>query len=152
MSWSLAAIWYAFRPGESPPWAGWPSPSPARPADPRGQILPGQRLGIDLDPHGRLLAAADEDLADAVDLRDLLGQHAVGGVEHLRERQRPRLQRQDQDRRVGRVDLAVVRQARQVGGQLATGGVDGGLDVTRRRHHVAVEVELHASPWSSRAR
>ena len=51
-------------------------------------------------------------------------------------------EREDQDRRVGRVDLAVVRAERQVGRQLAAGGVDGRLHVARRRVDVAVEIEL----------
>ena len=73
---------------------------------------------------------------------DLLGQHAVGGVEHLRQRQRFGRQRQDQDRRVGRVDLAVVGAAGQVGRQLGPRRVDGRLNVARGGRHVAVQIEL----------
>ena len=58
------------------------------------------------------------------------------------ERQRVAGERQDHDRRVGRVDLAVGGARRQVGGQLAAGGVDRRLHVARRAIDVAIEVEL----------
>ncbi len=104
--------------------------------------MAGQRLLIDLDADRRLLSAADEDLSHAVDLGDLLGQHGVGGVEHLRQRERLRGEGEDQDRRVGRVDLAVVGEAGQVGRQLGERGVDGGLHVARGAGDVAIEIEL----------
>ena len=53
-----------------------------------------------------------------------------------------RRQRQDEDRRVGRVDLAVGGARRQVGRQLGRRGGDGRLDVARGAVDVAVEVEL----------
>ena len=59
-------------------------------------------VGIELDPHRRQRAAADIDLADAVDLREFLLQHGGRGVVDLAAAQRVRGQRQDQDRRVGR--------------------------------------------------
>ena len=55
---------------------------------------------------------------------------------------RLRRQRQDQDRRVGRIDLAVGRIARQVGRQIGARGVDRRLHVARGAVDVAVEVEL----------
>ncbi len=51
-------------------------------------------------------------------------------------------QRQDQDRRVGRIDLAVGRIAAQAGRQVGARRVDRGLHVTRRAVDVAVEAEL----------
>ena len=78
--------------------------------------MPARACGIDLDAHRGLLAAADEDLPDAVHLRDLLREDGVGGVEDLRQRQRVAREREDEDGRVGRVDLAVGRLERQVGG------------------------------------
>ena len=103
-----------------------------------------QRGRVDLDAHGRQRAAADVDLADALDLRQLLRQHArrdvvqarLVSVELARERE-------DHDRRVGRVHLAVARVVRQVRRQLAARGVDRGLHVARRRIDVAAQVELH---------
>ena len=49
----------------------------------------------------------------------------------------------DQDRRIGRIDLFVVRRRRQVLRKLAAGGIDRGLDVACGRIDVAAEVELH---------
>ena len=90
----------------------------------------GDELGrIDLDADRRLLLAADEHLGDAGDLADLLGELVVGVVVDLGQRQRVGGRREHQDRRVGRIDLAVGRRARQVLRQLAAGGVDRGLDV-----------------------
>ena len=51
-------------------------------------------------------------------------------------------QRQDQDRRIGWVDLAIGRIAGQVGRQLAAGGVDGGLHVAGGGVDIAVQIEL----------
>ena len=117
----------------------------------QGHPVAGQRLLIDLHAHGRLLAPADEHLTDARDLRDLLGQNAVGGVEHLGQLQRLRGEREDQDRRVGRVDLAVVGEARQVGRQLGERSVDGRLDVARGAGDVAIEIELQRDRGRARA-
>ena len=111
----------------------------------------GERRRIDLHAHRRLLPAADEHLPDAGDLRDLLREDGVGGVEDLRQRQRLRREREDQDRRVGRVDLAVVGARRQVRRQLAAGGVDRGLHVARGRVDVAVEIELQRDAGRCRA-
>ena len=77
-----------------------------------------------------------------VDLRDLLREHGVRGVEDLRERQRVARQREDEDRRVGGVDLAVRRLERQVRRQLAARRGDGRLDVARGGVDVPVEIEL----------
>ncbi|MGY3540200.1 hypothetical protein ACVIIY_004420 [Bradyrhizobium sp. USDA 4515] len=95
-----------------------------------------------IDAHGRQRAAADHDLADALDLRQLLRQHRGGGVVEIAARQRIRRQRQDQDRRVGRVDLAVGRIAAQAGRQVGPRRIDRGLHVARRAVDVAVQPEL----------
>src|SRR6185312_2613451 len=76
------------------------------------------------------------------ELRDLLREDGVARLEDLRQRQRLRAQRVDEDRRVGGVDLAVARAERQVGRQVAAGGVDGGLHVARGGLDVAIEIEL----------
>ena len=88
-------------------------------ADDRPEILERQAVGgerrrVGLDPHGRRLSAADADQPDARQLRDLLGKPGVRQVFDLRQRQRLRSERQRQDRRVGRVDLAVDRRVRQI--------------------------------------
>ena len=101
-----------------------------------------ERLRDQLDAHRRQRAAADHDLADAFDLRELLRQHGRGGVVELAAGQRVGGQRQDQDRRVGRVDLAIGRIAAQAGRQVGARGVDRGLHVARGAVDVAVEPEL----------
>ena len=110
-------------------------------------VLQRQALGdelrrIDLDADRGLLLAADEDLRDAGDLADLLGELGVDGVADGGQRQRVGRRRQQQDRRVGRVDLAVGRRRGQVLRQLAAGGVDRALHVVGGAVDVAVEVEL----------
>ena len=104
----------------------------------------GHQLGrIELDADGGLLLAADGDLADAGNLADLLRELGIGVVVHLGQGQGVGGDRQQQDRRVGRVDLAIGRRRRQIARQLAAGGIDGGLDVVGRRIDVAIEIELH---------
>ena len=51
-------------------------------------------------------------------------------------------ERQDDRRRIGRIDLAVRRVARQVRRQLAARGVDRGLHVAGGRVDVARQIEL----------
>ena len=58
-------------------------------------------------------------------------------------------QRQDHDRRLRRVDLAVVRHARQRAGQQRPAGVDGGLHLARRGVDVLAQVELEHDPARS---
>ena len=71
-----------------------------------------QRGGVDVDPHRRQRAAADEHLADAVDLRDLLLQDRGREVVHPALLDHVRRQRQHHDRRVGRIDFAIARVVR----------------------------------------
>ena len=71
-----------------------------------------------------------------------LRQDVARRVVHLALRQRLRGQREDEDRGVGRIDLAIGRIARQVGRQVGAGGVDRGLDVARRAVDVAADIEL----------
>ena len=97
---------------------------------------------IDLDADGRLLLAADDDLGDAGDLRNLLRHDRVGKIVDGRERQRVRMGGQDEDRRIRRIDLAIGRRRGQRGRQLAAGGGDRGLHVLGGRVDVAVEIEL----------
>jgi hypothetical protein len=100
------------------------------------------RRGIELHPHRRLFRAVDRHLADPIQLAQPLPQDGVRRVIHLRRRQRLRRQRQGHDRRLRRVELAVERPRRQVGRQVAGGGVDGGLHVVRRALDRPVDIEL----------
>ncbi len=106
------------------------------------QALGDQLGGIDLDPDRWLLLTADDDLRDAGNLADLLGKLGVDGVADRGQRQRLRGCRQQHDRRVRRVDLAIGRRRGEALRQLAAGGVDGSLDVVGGAVDRAVEVEL----------
>ena len=101
-----------------------------------------QRLRRELDAHGGQRAAADADLADALDLRQLLRQHRGGRVIEFGGGQRIRGQRVDQDRRRGGVELAVGGIAAQRTRQIRARRVDRGLDVARGAVDVAVDAEL----------
>src|SRR5581483_4700558 len=98
--------------------------------------------GIDVHAHGGKGAAADGDLANAVHLREALLHDGGGGIIHLAAAEDLRGQRDDHDRRIGRVDLAPGWVHRKVGRKVTAGGVDGGLDVARGAVDVAIEVKL----------
>ena len=75
----------------------------------------GERLRVRLDAHRRPLAAGERDEADAGDLRDLLREARVGEVLQLAAAAASSTSSAErEDRRVGRVDLAVDRRRRQV--------------------------------------
>ncbi len=59
----------------------------------------GERSGVGLHAHRRLLGAVDRDLPDAFQLRELLRQDCLRRLVDLARRQCRRRQRQDQDRR-----------------------------------------------------
>src|ERR1700694_2406465 len=98
--------------------------------------------GIAARAHRGLGGAADDDLADPVDLRVVLGEDRGGGVVDGPDRQDVRGHRHDQDRRVRRVDLAIARVTGERGRQLAASGVDGRLYVAGGGVDIFVEVEL----------
>ncbi len=101
-----------------------------------------QRQRVELDPHRRRRGAADRHLADALDLRQRGLQDGRGGVVHLALGLGVGGQRQDQDRGVGRVDLAVGRVGSQAGRQIGARRVDRRLHVARRAVDVAAQAEL----------
>ena len=115
--------------------------------DGRAQILQieavrGHHRGIGLNPDGRLLSAADADQTDTGQLRDLRREPGVGEILDLRERKFRRSQRQRQDRRVGRIGLAVDRRGRQVRRQVRTRSVDRLLHFLFGDIDTQAEVEL----------
>ena len=101
-----------------------------------------QRVDIQLDANPGQRTAADRYLAHALNLRELLGQDRIGRVIDQAAAQGARGQRQDQNRRIGRVHFFVGWVARQIGRQLAARRVDRGLHVACGRIDIAVQVEL----------
>jgi hypothetical protein len=101
---------------------------------------------VELDAHRRQRAAADRHLADALDLGQLLLHHGRGGIIELALAQRVRGERQDQHRRVGRVDLAVGGVAPEARWQIGARRVDRRLNVARGAVDVALEAELERDP------
>ncbi len=91
---------------------------------------------IRLNPHGRPLAAADADHADAGELRNFLRERRLGEIFDLVQRQARRSQRKRHDRRVGRIDLAVDRRIRQILRQQIRRRVD------RRLHFLLGDVDV----------
>jgi hypothetical protein len=101
-----------------------------------------QLSGIHLDAHGRLLATADADQADPVELGDFGRQAGVDQVLYLREGHGFGGDAKGQHGRVRRVGLAVDRRRGQVGGQEALRGVNRRLDFFLRDVNVEREIEL----------
>ncbi len=101
-----------------------------------------QGVRVELDAHRRQRAAAEIDLADAFDLRELLLEHRRRRVVELPLAQRVRGQSQDEDRRVGGIDLAIGRIAPEAGRQVGMRRIDRRLDVARGAVDVAREAEL----------
>jgi hypothetical protein len=101
-----------------------------------------ERCWIQLDAHRRIGRTVDVDLADARQLRQRLREDRRGQIVELRARQRVRGERENQDRRVGGIDLVIGRIAAQAGWQIGARGIDGRLHVARRAVDVAIQTEL----------
>ena len=95
-----------------------------------------------VDPDHRQRTAAYDDLADSFDLREFLREHGRGGIIEFAACRGIGGQGQDQDRRVGGIDLAVGRVGPQAGRKVGTGRIDCGLHVARRAVDVAIQPEL----------
>ena len=102
----------------------------------------GKRRRVDLGPNRELLRAEDLHLADALKRRQGGRDHLLGEVVELRQRHRPALERNQEDRRVGRVHLPVARRRGHVGRELSERPCDRCLNVRRCLVDVAIEVEL----------
>ena len=96
------------------------------------QPVGGQRGGVGLNPYSRPLAAADAHQAHAGQLRNLLPQRSVGKIFHLAQRHGSRRQRQNQNRRIRRIRLAVDRRVRKIRRQVCVRCVDGRLHLLLR--------------------
>ena len=101
-----------------------------------------QDVGIEFDSNGRIRGSSRKDLADPVDLGELLLDEGRGQLIHLRLGVNLRDQRQEHDGRVGGVDLTVRGVVGKCWGQLASSRVDRRLNFSCRSIHIAVEFEL----------
>ena len=98
--------------------------------------------GIDLDAHRRRHLAADAHQRHAGNLADALGEDILRGVVDIDDWRDIGFDGEDEDGRVGGIDLSIGRRTRQVFRQLSGGGVDRGLDIVGGGVDVAVEIEL----------
>ena len=106
------------------------------------EAVGGEHGGIDLDPYGRLLSAADADQADAGELRDLGSQARVGQILDAGERLGLGGQGQGKNRRVGGIGFGVDGRDRKVGGKKRSGGIDGLLYFLFGDIDAEAEIEL----------
>ena len=97
---------------------------------------------VKLDPDRRKGSAAHKHLTDAVYLGELLPHDARRRVIELCDRERIRLEGNDENRRVRGIPFPIPGRGREVGRQEAFGRIDGRLHVPGRPVDVAVQVEL----------
>src|ERR1700722_2863281 len=115
----------------------------------------GGELGrVELDPDRWILLAADADQPDAGHLREFLRENAIGVVADLGDRKRIRGERDQEDRRVGRIGLPVDRRIEEVRRQLSCRRIDRRLDGLSVRVNglTATELErdLHIAQGAAR--
>jgi hypothetical protein len=101
-----------------------------------------ERKRIQVDANGRQRAAADLHLPHACYLTEFLLQDRGRKIVDLPGRQRLGGQRQDHDRRVSRVDLAICGVCLERGGQIGARRIDGSLHIASGAVDVAVQPEL----------
>jgi len=99
-------------------------------------------IGIDADADGGARAAPREDLADAFDLREFLREDGIGSVVNFRGLDVRRGEREQKDGRVRGIYFAIAGLAGKIGGKLAAGSVNRGLDVAGGGVDVSIEIEL----------
>ena len=98
--------------------------------------------GIDFDPDRRVGSAGREHLTNPRNLGKLLLNNVRSQFVHLRLRINLGDHRQQHDRRVGRIHLAVRRIVRQIRWQLTSSRIDRRLNLSRRRIHVPIQLKL----------
>ena len=102
-----------------------------------------QRLRVEVDAHRGQRAAAHVDVADAVNLGDGLRQLSRGKIVQLALGVGIRGEREDHNRRIGRVGLAIGRATWHAARQQALRGVDRRLYIAGGAVDISVEIELH---------
>src|SRR5262249_34827438 len=90
-----------------------------------------QARGIDAYANGWLLRSGNRDIRDARNLRQTLGDDAVGGIVDRAWVHGLGCERQYENRRCGKIGFAECRQRRQIGRQIAERRVERGLYVAR---------------------
>ncbi len=113
------------------------------------QIARGQLARIGLDPHRETLLAEDVDLGHALEGGDIGRDPVLGVVVEIGQRHRRRIERQQQHRRIRRVDLAVGRHRGHFRRQRALRAQQRRLYVHRRQVDIAVVVELQRDGGAS---
>ena len=98
---------------------------------------------IHLHAHGKFLRAVNKNLRDTRQLRNLLRHHRIGVFVDGGQRQSSGPDRNEEDRRIGRIDLAEARRVRHFRRKTPLRNRQGRLNVERRRIDVAVEIELY---------
>ena len=109
----------------------------------QGQATRGELCRIDLDTDRRALLAAERNQGDARHLGNLLGEEAVGIFVDNGDRQGVRAGRQDQNRRIGRIELLVGRRRGHALRQGLARCRDRRLHVLGGEIDVAIEAELY---------
>ena len=107
-----------------------------------GDAAGSQGVEIVADAYGALLGAADVHLPDALQRRQARQHDGFGKIVDVAGRRRVRCQRENDDRAVGRVDLAEAWWRRQFLGQASRRDRDGRLHVECGGIDVAIEGEL----------
>jgi hypothetical protein len=106
------------------------------------EAIGGQLLHIDLDAHGRALAARQTHQTDACQLRNLLGNAFIRQIFDIGQGNGGRGDRDGDDRRIGGIDLGVDRRRRQRGRQEVAGGIGRRLHFLFGHIQAQAEVEL----------
>ena len=105
-------------------------------------VVAGERLRIHFHANRGKRASTHRNLADAIDLRQLLRKHRGGDVVQLRPRHYIRLERHQQNRLVGRIDFPVSGEGGKIRREKPRRGVNGRLHFARRPIDVAAQIEL----------
>ena len=117
------------------------------PAQHGGNVLQAETIAVELGrihvhPHCRQGTTPNAHLPDALNLGKTLLHDGGGGVVQRSAVVHIGRKRQNHDRRIRRVDLAISGIAGEIRGQVTARGIDRGLDVARGSINVAVQIKL----------
>ena len=103
----------------------------------------GERIGVELDAHGRQRCTVDSHLAYAFYLREFLREYGGGSVIECTGGKVGRAERQRHNRRLRRTDFAIAGVAGHARWQLTARRIERGLNIAHGRIQVAVEGKFH---------